>query len=115
MLTYIDLLPREIRELLERYVASPSYRVKVEPCEATFAVVISYPDLVVRIRLYHQLRYRMEEFLSDKNPYPYPIPSGGTMSLRGNYLIYGTVEIRLSPELRCALLEAEERTQSSSF
>ena len=109
MLTYIDLLPREIRELLERYVASPSYRVKVEPYEATFAVVISYPDLVMKIRLYHQLRYRLKEFLSGKDSYPYSIPDGGTMSLRGNYLVYGTVE------LKHALLEAEERTQSSSF
>ena len=105
-MTYIDPLPRELQDLLERYRSSPGYRVKIETHKHDIRVIISYPDLVVAINLiYPRTRY-MVDFLAGREIY-YMATPGVALKLCDGYLVCGSARIKLSQDLTDALIEAE--------
>ena len=113
-MTYVDRLPRELQDLLERYRSSPGYRIKVETCARVICVRISSPEFIVTIRLFcnHPNGY-MADFFSGR--YPRYFTDTDPLTLRGDYLSHGETMIKLSPELKDALIEAEGRTQSLQY
>ena len=113
-MTYIDLLPRELQDLLVRYRSCPSYRVKVETAARVICVRVSSPEFTVTIRLFcNYPNGYMADFFSDR--YPRYLTATDPLTLRDDYLCHGETMIKLSPELKDALIEAERRTQSLQY
>lgn len=108
MATYLDRLPRELLDLLEHYRTSPSYRIRIEARLVETRVIVYSPELEVCIRIPFAVDFpstNMKMFLAGQSPEYYSCE--GTLTLRDGYLIVGCTKVKLSPELKHALVEAE--------